>query len=283
MNKTVIWLVVFLVAAATLAISCNAVPPITYTSTATPPSPSPSPTPTTPPHTITPPTTTTKTTSATPPTTPTKTTASTALYIPAGQQFNGGITTQSGSLYFFVDKGPLCAFGGAPLSGYKWSVAAGSTLPQGTTFDPTTGMFYAGGAGIAIVAGTQTFKMVVSDGISTATGTFTLVVNTGSTWNPIPQAVFQKSLAADIPYPDAKSGMGYGASLYCIGDGGLPWKWSVMDGSLPPGLVLDSASGVIYGTPLPSAAGNTYKFRISVKEGMGADAIGEPTYSITVK
>ncbi len=144
-------------------------------------------------------------------------------------------------------------------------------------------MFYQGGAGIAIVPGTQTFKMVVSDGFSTATGTFSLVVNTGTSTNPIPAANFQKSLAADIPYPDAKVGMGYGASLYCIGDGGLPWKWTIMDGSLPPGLGLNSASGVIYGTPLPSAAGNTYKFRISVKDGLGKDAIGEPTYSIVVK
>jgi len=56
-----------------------------------------------------------------------------------------------------------------------------------------------------------------------------------------------------------------------------------MDGSLPPGLGLNSASGVVYGTPLPTAVGNTYKFRISVKDGIGAEAIGEPTYSIVVK
>jgi predicted secreted protein len=190
--------------------------------------------------------------------------------------------TQGGSSTFFVDKGPLIAFGGAPTSGYTWSLAAGSTLPQGTTFDPTTGMFYQGGSGVAILPGTWTFKMVVSDGSSKATGTFTLVVNVGSSMNPIPKADFQKSLAADIPYPDAKVGMGYGASLWCTGDGALPWKWTIMDGSLPPGLELNQASGIIYGTPLPAAAGNTYHFRISVKDAIGVEAIGDPTYSIIV-
>jgi hypothetical protein len=140
-------------------------------------------------------------------------------------------------------------------------------------------MFYQGGAGIVIVPGTHTFKMVVSDGSKTATGTFSLVVNTGAI---LAAAAFQKSLAADIPLPDAKTGMGYGVSLWAIGSGALPWTWSIMSGELPPGLKINPASGVIYGTPLSSAAGNTYKFRISVKDGIGADAIGEPTYSILV-
>lgn len=203
-----------------------------------------------------------------------------ALYVPNGQQFTGGIQTQGGGqASYFVDKAPLCAYGGSPVSGYKWSIAPGSTLPPGTTFDPTTGMFYQGGSGVAIVAGTHTFKMVVSDGFTTATGTFSLVVNTGPI---LATATFQKSLAADIPLPDANTGIGYGVSLRAIGNGALPWAWSIMSGDLPPGLGLNSTSGVVYGTPLSSATGKTYKFRISVKDGLGVDAIGEPTYSIFV-
>jgi len=242
-------LAALLILAAILAVSCSsAVSPKTYTPTPT----SPSPTPTTPPTIPSPPVTTTKLTTATTPTTTTKTTAvqaSAALTVP-GQQFNGGINTQSSAPYFYVDKSPLCAMGGA---------------------------------GVAILPGVWTFKMVASDGVNKATGTFTLSVNTGTASAPIPQADFQKSLAADIPYPDAKVGMAYGASLWCFGAGGMAWKWAIMDGSLPPGLGLNSASGVIYGTPTADAAGKTYKFRINVTESIGAAAIGEPTYSMAVK
>lgn len=263
------------------ACASPAVTPVSPSSNTTPPaqvSPVPPPVPV-----PTPPVTTSPTPVPTPPVPPPNPPApkpSLALYVPNGQQFTGGIQTQGdGQTTYFVDKAPFCAYGGAPVSGYTWSLGPGSTLPPGTTFDPTTGMFYQGGSGVAIVPGTHTFKMVVSDGFTTATGTFSLVINTGPI---LPTAIFQKSLAADIPLPDANTGMGYGVSLRAIGNGALPWAWNIMTGQLPPGLGINQSSGVIYGTPLPSAAGKTYKFSINVKDGMGMDAIGEPTYSISV-
>jgi hypothetical protein len=275
MNRKKIWPGAFLIAATLCLVSCAQAPPLTTIHTTTPPPP---PSPTTTVTTITtpppppPPTTLTTTTPKT--TVP----ASSVLTVP-GQQFRGAIQTRGGGTYYSLDKGPFYAQGGAPQSTYTWSVASASTLPPGTTFDPQTGMFYAGGAGIALVPGTQTFKMTASDGSRTATGTFSLVVATGDI---LPVADFQKSLASDIKLPDVATGQGYGVSLWAMGDGGLPWLWSVRSGSLPPGLGINPASGVVYGTPLPSAAGNTYKFTISVKEALGKEAIGEPTYSIFV-
>jgi hypothetical protein len=140
-------------------------------------------------------------------------------------------------------------------------------------------MFYMGSAGIALMPGTYNFKMAVSDSSKKATGNFSLVIASG---NYLAQADFQKSLAADINLPDAITGMGYGASLWTLGDGNLPWTWRIMSGELPPGLGLNENSGVIYGTPLLAAAGKSYEFRISVKDGIGADAIGEPTYHISI-
>ena len=276
MNRKIIWLAALLITGILCIVSCAQAPPLTTTHTSTPPPPPPPTTVTTvttpPPPPPPPPTTPTTTTPKT--TTP----ASSALTVP-GQEFRGAIQTRGGGTYYSLDKGPFCAFGGAPQSTYTWSVASPSTLPPGTTFDPQTGMFYAGGAGIALVPGTQTFKMVASDGSRTATGTFSLVVATGDI---LPVADFQKSLAPDIKLPDATTGLGYGASLWAMGDGGLPWLWSIRSGGLPPGLGINPASGVIYGTPLSSAAGNTYKFTISVKEALGKEALGEPTYSIFV-
>jgi len=257
------WLATPLILAALITASCVPNPP-SLTSTTTPTA-----------STTTTPPTIANTTVALPPTTSTKTTASLKLYIPQGQQFRGVIARGAAQ----VDTAPFIAYGGAPASGYTWSLASGSTLPPGTTFNPATGMFYADTSGAALVPGTHTFSMVVSDGSNTATGAFSLVVSTDE-FAPI--ASFQKSLAPNITLPDAKVGMGYGVSLWAVGNGNIPWTWNIMSGELPPGLKINTASGVIYGTPLPSGAGKTYEFRISVKDAIGADAIGEPTYAIIV-
>lgn len=206
-----------------------------------------------------------------------------SLYIPPGQQFTGGIQTRGAVTNYFIDTAPLCAYGGSPLSGYTWSVANLSALPVGTTFDPLTGMFHASGG--TLLAGTHNFKMEVSDGSTTATGSFSLLVRTGEM---LPVAQFQQSGAATIPLPNAGSGVGYGASLWAMGSNELPWTWTVSGGVLPPGMTLDRSTGVVRGTPLSSAVGNTYRFTISVKDKTGKEAVSlspngqPPMYTILV-
>ncbi|GAG59033.1 unnamed protein product, partial [marine sediment metagenome] len=99
------------------------------------------------------------------------------LYIPVGQSLTGAIQVRGSDTYYSVNIETLRAYGGAPLSGYTWTVASLSALPPGTTVDPLTGIFHSSGG--MLVPGTHTFDMTVSDGSRTATGTFTFVVNTG--------------------------------------------------------------------------------------------------------
>ena len=205
------------------------------------------------------------------------------LYIPVGQSLTGAIQVRGSDTYYSVDSETLRAYGGAPLSGYTWTVASLSALPPGTAVDPLTGIFHSSGG--KLVSGTYTFDMTVSDGSRTATGTFTFVVNTGEI---VPVAVFQQPAVSFIPLPDANTGYGYGASLWALGNDTLPWSWYLATGELPPGLVIDQAKGVVRGTPHSSAAGNTYSFTITVKDKTGEEALivgpglQPPTYTISV-
>jgi len=229
---------------------------------------------------------------------------SSSLSIPSQTLPTGYIQSHSGGkTYNYVAPVTLIAYGGAPKStGYKWSVATGSTLPPGTTVDPDTGIFHGSGipndgmfqgAGV-LRADTYVFRMQVSDGSKTSIGTFSFKVEDipyyppGSLFpNPVPVVVFQQPLGGTVRLPDARVGSGYGASLMARGDGVFPWAWYLWSGSIPAGMDISKTTGVIWGTPLASAAGKTYTFTVNVKDRNGNDAapVGttEPvTYTISV-
>jgi hypothetical protein len=112
------------------------------------------------------------------------------------------------------------------------------------------------------------FTMNVTDGTQTATSTFNLVVESSSLCGA---EVFQQSGLPTIPLPDATAGFGYGAQLF-VGGGTPPYTWSLATGALPPGQVLDSTLGLIRGTPLASAAGQTFSFTVKVTDQAGETA-----------
>lgn len=219
------------------------------------------------------------------------------LSIPTGQGQDGCLDTFNGSTSN-VTATTLVAWGGAPVSGYTWTLSSGSTFPAGTTVESLTGIFK--GTGSAPIAGTHTFNMTVSDGSTTATGTFTFTVNTASSApsGGIPgigcgSALFQQG-DVDITLPNAKAGAGYGAGLFVTlgniaGDsaaGKPPLTWSLGTGNLPVGLVIDQSRGVVRGTPALTTVGQTFSFTITVKGSTGKIALCRgicPTYKITVQ
>lgn len=182
---------------------------------------------------------------------------------------------------FYVTTQKMIAYGGEPLSSYTWSVANQSSLPAGTAIDPLTGTFHASGG--AILEGNHEFDITVSDGNSTATGTFIFKVQSYNVTCPLP--VFQQPMGVyDMELPDASTSSNYGACLQAFGDAPLPWSWYIDTGELPSGMVLDEANGIIRGKPMASEAGETFTFSVRVvasdnsvaaKDGLG--------YSITVK
>ncbi len=98
------------------------------------------------------------------------------------------------------------------------------------------------------------------------TGQFQLTVragpSSGKDWAVWAKAEIRPSgviITTDCPLPDATWGASYSAQLEAVGGEALPYRWAVIDGSLPPGLNLNSGTGAISGTP---TATGTYPFRL---------------------
>jgi Putative Ig domain len=124
----------------------------------------------------------------------------------------------------------LTATGG--VTPYTWSVSSGS-LPAGLSLDPGTGDI----SGTPTGLGASTFTVQVTDSDSpaaSASASFTLTV-------AAPLAVTTTSL------PTAVVGQPYMQTLTAVG-GIAPYTWSIVAGSLPGGLALDPATGIISGT-----------------------------------
>jgi hypothetical protein len=167
----------------------------------------------------------------------------------------------------YVPPVTLLAWGGTPFSGYTWYLSTGWTYPPGTTVDQETGIFHQNGM---LIAGFYNFDMTVSDGSTTAHATFSFNV-TDDHMNPPAVTPFEQLNLSTFALPDARAGLGYGASLYA--DGGTPpyHNWHLVWGALPPGMVLDQTSGVVQGTPFTSAAG-PYSFQIDVLDATNTSA-----------
>ncbi len=144
----------------------------------------------------------------------------------------------------------LAASGGtAP---YTWTLSTG-TLPDGLTLDGTTG----------IISGTPT---------ATATAT-PLTFTAKDAGNPVQSATGQVALtivAANVTplaitttsLPDGQVTAAYSVTLAATG-GTTPYTWALTAGTLPAGLSLNAASGVISGTPTAAASATPLTFTVT--------------------
>ncbi len=148
----------------------------------------------------------------------------------------------------------LAATGGsAPLT---WTIANGA-LPPALTLDPATGVI----SGTPTNAGNFTFDVLVTDAAK-AIGRKTFTIR-------IPLLITSGNFTGSVLTP-------FSQTLAAAG-GTPPYTWALSSGTLPGGLQLNSATGVISGTPSP---GGTSQVTFSVTD--ANSLTGSKTITITI-
>ena len=155
----------------------------------------------------------------------------------------------------------VAATGGVPP--YTWTVASGS-LPAGLTLSASTGKI----SGTPTTPGSSGFSIQVTDSSAAtkakATQAYTVVIA-----QLTPVSVTAATLVAGTV---AKP---YSTTLTATG-GAAPYSWSVIAGSLPPGLLL-SASGTISGVP---TVATTFAFTAKVVDVTGGTSFAAFSLSV---
>jgi hypothetical protein len=156
----------------------------------------------------------------------------------------------------------LDAAGG--IGPYTWSIASGA-LPSGLKLHPATGVI----SGTTPALGTSAFTVEVTDAEAppvSATAGDTIIVASPL----VVPAPSLPPLAAEQPYAATLSATG----------GVAPYTWSISAGSLPPGLSLDAATGVISGAP---AAGGPFSFTVMATDSSVPPATATAPVSVVVQ
>jgi len=147
-----------------------------------------------------------------------------------------------------------------PAGTYTYSLTGGS-LPSGFTLNPGTGVI----SGLTSATGSYQFTVAAqtSNGCGT-TGVYTLAIGCPTvTVNP-------------ASLPNGTVGSAYSQTLSAAPAGGN-YSYAVTAGALPTGLTLNSATGVLSGTP---TANGTFNFTVTVT-GFGSCS-GNRAYTMTI-
>jgi hypothetical protein len=199
-------------------------------------------------------------------------TASTLAIFP--NQWVSGVIDLNGGAYSKVFPYLLVATGGnVGTGGYTWSAATGYVLPFPSLVIAPNGVVTVA-TPTTLIRGTYTFYATVSDGSSTKTAAVTLDLastcnsSNGNTTSPCFTAIVTNVHSNYLP--TGKAGNPYAATIVTSG-GTAPYSWRLGSGTLPPGITIDQAKGLLKGTP--TTAG-TYTFYV-----LTTDATGQSTAS----
>jgi hypothetical protein len=142
----------------------------------------------------------------------------------------------------------LAATGGTKP--YSWSITNGA-LPAGLSLNATTGAI-TGTPTTAVSGAALTFKVTdASNPAQNATASLALTINAAT-----PLSVTTTSL------PNGQVGVAYSTTLAATG-GATPYTWSLTSGTLPTGLVLNTSTGAISGTPTAAVAAASLTFTVT--------------------
>jgi len=166
-------------------------------------------------------------------------------------------STPAGTLNQSYSGGFSATGGVAP---YTWSISA-NALPPGINLNSATGAL----SGTPATSGTYPFTAKVTD-FSLATATANASITIASSLLIITPATL----------PVSVGGSAYRQTLAASGAAGTV-TWSIVAGALPAGLTLDSAAGVISGTPTQAG---TFQFTVQAVDSSGQQA--QQKFTLTV-
>ena len=142
----------------------------------------------------------------------------------------------------------------------KWSITSG-TLPLGLSLNSSTGVI----SGTPTQAGVSSFTVKVTDGKG------------GTQSKNIPIVIADAPYILTLSLPGGKVNTPYSQLIEAYGGSGAYIQWSIISGTLPPGLSLDPSAGAISGTP--TQAGKS-SFTAQVTDSNGVT--GKVDLSITI-
>jgi subtilisin family serine protease/chitodextrinase len=151
----------------------------------------------------------------------------------------------------------LTATGGAPP--YSWSIISG-TLPDGLALNGSTGEI----SGVPVSAGTFNFTTLVTDGAS------------GTDTEPLSITITDILKITTSSLPDGEPGTPYSQTLTAA-NGQLPYTWSIINGTLPQGLIMNGVTGDIAGIPATTGTSN---FTVQVMDAVSDTALKSLSISV---
>ncbi len=174
----------------------------------------------------------------------------------------------------FITSSPLLPQGQIGVSYYAVLTANGDNPPFTWTasgLPPGLSLAASGTiSGSPTMSGTFNFSATVTNGASeTASQTFVISVS-----QP-PLKFLTSSLS------DAKENEAYAGAIQVTG-GQTPYTYSVVSGTFPTGLTLNSSTGYISGTPSQGSAGD-YTFTIEATDSSSPTVSGQQSFSLTVE
>lgn len=142
----------------------------------------------------------------------------------------------------------VAASGTGPIT---FALANGTTLPAGLALDPATGAL----SGTPTAAGLFSFQVRATNIMGSDTKTYSLAIDAAPA-------------IATASVPSATAGAAYSQTITATGTG--PITFALANGStLPAGLALDPATGLISGTPTVSGS---FTFTITATNAIGSDS-----------
>ena len=197
-----------------------------------------------------------------------------ALYVNASPVW----VTSSGSLGTFTEQVSITLSALSTTdsdSTVTYALASGSSLPSGVTLNSSTGVISGTLPNIALQT-TYTFTINATDGVNIIPRSFSILSNVNQlpTWS---------TAAGTLATIYDLSRTGYSVSAVASDPESNTLTYSLVSGTLPPSMSLNTSTGAISGTTPAVQTDTTHSFVLGVSDGITGNSLVTRSFNIIVK